>query len=393
MNMQNDPIMRRYGTKEDESSVDTVTEEGGEAVQEAAPVKEQAEEQPAKEEQGKEQSVSSGEEQQSESVANDFNAKMKELFETDDVELLRQKLELANKYDEMDGKYKATQENLDAYQKFLDEAIDPSNYFATDEGMFVENAKKKFPTLNYSTASMLIEQDAKDMSPLRALVLNELVENADVGLSESEAEHIVLQDLNLDKSDVEDMDKDSTEYKNLLIKAKKAKRNLASVQDEAKQLPERQTLVDFVENHKKSRDEAKSAVRQEWEQKLPELKERLKTLTVKDGEGDVYTYEIPDSWFDGQAEQLFATVQKNGLKPDSAGIQEAVSNLEAFYLNENRAKVFRAFEKDLRSKWQVETDEKYGTQKPSGVTKETAVSQETKTDWGAMKPPRKKFVI
>lgn len=318
---------------------------------------------------------------------------LKSLFGLDDVEAIRKRIELGAKYEELESTHRMVADELNGYKEFVDKAINPSSYFSSEDDMYVQNAKMKYPKLPYAAAEKLIQVEAKDISALDALVLNEMVQHADVGLSMDEAESLVLDNLGMTKEDLSEMEEGSLEHKKMQTRAKLARQQLASVQAEVRSKPEAQTVVDFLEKRKGEVQESQETIKKAWEGKMADVVGAIKNLTIKDEAGDVYTFEVPESFIKDMESVLMDNVVARGLQPDEKGLQEVKQNLQAYFWRDNAPKVLRAFEEDIRSKIQVEMDEKYGTQKPSNLSKDVAVTQEDKNSFESMKPTRRRIVI
>ena len=368
-------MMKHYAAKES-------TEE----VTETAPATPEVESKPA-------ESVEKVDEKKAEESRADQPTDLKSLFGLDDVEAIKKRIELGAKYEELESTHRTVVDELNGYKEFVDKAINPSSYFSSEDDMYVQNAKMKYPKLPYAAAEKLIQQDAKDISALDALVLNEMVQHADVGLSMDEAESLVLDNLGMTKEDLSEMEEGSLEHKKMQTRAKLARQQLASVQAEVKSKPEAQTVVDFLEKRKGEVQESQEAIRKAWDGKMADVVGAIKNLTIKDEAGDVYTFEVPESFIKDMETVLMDNVVARGLQPDEKGLQEVKQNLQAYFWRDNAPKVLRAFEEDIRSKIQVEMDEKYGTQKPSNLSKDVAVTQEDKNSFEAMRPVRKRIVI
>jgi len=324
-------------------------------------------------------------------VENTPTVDLKSIFGIDDVEVLKRQFDLGAKYKEDESVRNALKEDLEGYKAFVDKAINPASFFSSEEGMYVESAKMKYPRLDYAAASKLIKQDAKDMKPLEALVLNEMLQNAEVDLSVDEAEMLVLETLGMTKEDVVDAEPGSYEDKKMQTKAKIARQQIASVQAELKQKPEAQTLVDFMEKHKAQSVETEETIKKAWAGKMAETVGSIKNLTIKDEAGEVYAFEVPESYIKEMEDVMMANVVSRRLQPTEEGVEEVQKNLHAYFWRDNAPKLLRAFEKDIRSKILVEIDEKFGTAKPSNLDKDVAISQNDGDSYQSMKPKFKSF--
>jgi hypothetical protein len=260
-------------------------------------------------------------------------------------------------------------QELEGYKKFADEAIDPMKYFADEDGFFVETLRKKYPNLERTTASKLVGSDVKDMDDFQALVLSEVVKHSDIGLREDEAEARILKRMGLEsKEDIEDMS--NMDKKLLKVDAKEAKSYLAREQDEAKKTPERISPADFLAQHQKAKEEVESEVRKAYEPIAGSIVERVKEM-VKEGDEELFQIAPDEAYMQELKQYAIEGAVKRGLDTSEASQQEVLLNLKAKFWADNAGKVLKAFETNLRTKWQAEVDAKYSNHKPVEIQRES----------------------
>jgi len=270
-----------------------------------------------------------------------------------------------------------TQE-LEGYKKFADEAIDPMKYFADEDGFFVETLRKKYPNLDRTTASKLVGSDVKDMDDFQAMVLSEVVKHSDIGLREDEAEARILKRMGLEsKEDIEELS--SMDKKLLKVDAKEAKALLAREQEEAKKTPERTSPADFLAQHQQSKAEREAEVRKAYEPLADSIVAKVKEM-VKEGDEELFQIAPDDSYMQELKQYAVDGAVKRGLDTSEESQQEVLLNLKAKFWADNAGKVLKAFETNLRTKWQAESDAKYANHKEVGIQKESDTMSKPKDE-------------
>lgn len=301
-----------------------------------------------------------------------FEAKMKGLIgKAATVEEVKEWFETAGKYQEVQGKYTAACKELEAYRVFADEAIDPMKYFASKEGLYRENAIRKYPNLEPAAAMKLAGRDAKDLSDEEALVLREVVRNAEVGLREDEARLVVLDSLKL--ASFEELDNLSpTERKLLSVKAKEARTFLAREQEAVRVDPEKLTPVDFLERHRAGREEAQNNAEKAY---VPIIDGIISSVEgpVRDGEEELLTIKMEGEYKSKLKEAALRIVRDNRLEDTEENREILTKAVCAMAWNENAGRWIKAALSARETRLREEYDQKYANHKPVGLQQEKLV--------------------
>lgn len=270
-------------------------------------------------------------------------------------------------------------DELAKYKAFVDEAVDPMSYFANEESFFVNTLKKKYPDLGLDTAAKLVSQDVKDMDDFDAMVLSEVVKHSDIGLREDEAEAKVLKRLGIEsRDDINDMS--ATDRKLMRVEAKESKALLAREQEAAKEKPERKTPADFFTEHQKTKEQLQEQTRKAYEPIVDSIVEQVKEV-LKEGEEELFKIDPDETYMKELKEYAMDGAVRRMLDTSDESRKEVLQNIRAKFWADNAAKVLKAYETTLRSKWQAEVDAKFANHQEVGIQKEKDVTVEKKNSY------------
>jgi hypothetical protein len=267
-----------------------------------------------------------------------------------------------------EAKLKEKDEELNSYKSFVEQAVNPSDFYANEEIRFLNEVIKKYPSLDYSVASRLVTQDAKELSDIEAITIAEAMENSDYGLRVDEAELKLLKRLGIEsREDIENLS--TTEKRLLAVDARKARAQIARTQEEVKKAPDRKTPEEFLSQHQATVNEVREASRKAYEPIIDALISKVEGK-VEHGGKELTTIKLDEGYRAELRKFALEQIANYRMGVDEENQKAVVNNIAYKVWGDKRGEILSAAIADAETRITQELEQKYNNHQPVDLIRE-----------------------
>jgi len=246
----------------------------------------------------------------------------------------------------------------------LRKGLDPMSYFTSEQNYIAEQLRKKYPDMDPLSIQKAVTTDLTKMDDLDVLALKDVIETPGYSGGEAMAKKILADDFGVDLSE-------PSEQWDELARAKieraaiKARKELSQFKTEV-EIPS----VRNEEDLKAERAQKLEDLKTKWRPAISQLSTGFDKITVPGEEpGQVrYEFVVPQSFRDGLP-QYFEDIITNGeLDPGDEVVADLIVERNKEFIYQNLGKILEAFEKDIRSGVQKQTDQNLNNNEPPNTS-------------------------
>lgn len=296
--------------------------------------------------------------------------------------------DMNQKVSTLDEELKSTKETLEGYKKYIEGIGDPSKLYPNDDIRYLSNVVTKYPSLDYTVASRLVTEDAKNLSDVDAIAIADAIENSEYSLRVDDAEVKLFERLGIESR--EDIEELSANKKRLLeVDARKARAIIARAQDEAKTSVERQTPEEFLSKHNQTVKEAIEGSRKAYEPIIDTLISKVEDVVEHNGK-QLTTIKLEEEYKKELRDFALEQIGNFRMGADEESQKQVINNIQYKVWGDKRGEILSAAIADAETRITQELEKKYNNHTPTDIqretTKETADSGAAKLIEGLPKP-------
>lgn len=278
----------------------------------------------------------------------------------------------------LEEELKSTKETLEGYKKYIEGVGDPSKLYPNDDIRYLSNVVTKYPSLDYTVASRLVTEDAKNLSDVDAIAIADAIENSEYSLRVDDAEVKLFERLGIESR--EELGDLSANKKRLLeVDARKARALIARTQEEAKTSVERQTPEEFLSKHNQTVKEAIESSRKAYEPIIDTLISKVEDVVEHNGK-QLTTIKLDDAYKEELKKFALEQIGNFRMGADEESQKQVINNIQYKVWGDKRGEILSAAIADAETRITQEIEQKYNNHTPTDIQRET--SKET-SDNGA----------
>jgi hypothetical protein len=283
--------------------------------------------------------------------------------------------EVSTKVQTLEEQLKEKEDTLAGYKSFAEAVVDPTSLYANDDIRFLNNVVKKYPSLDYSVASRLVTQDAKELSDVDAIAIADAMENSEYSLRVDEAELKLMKRLGIESREELD-DLSAAEKRLLAVDARKARALIARTQEEVKQAQTKQSPEEFIGKHQQTVKEQVAQSKKAYEPIIDTLIAKVEGVVEHNGK-QLTTIKLDEAYKKELKDFALEQIGNFRMGSDEESQKAVINNIQYKVWGDKRGEILSAMESDIRTQVTQEIEQKYTNHKPTNIQAEATKTVES----------------
>ena len=285
---------------------------------------------------------------------------------------------LGTKYSELEkeqGEAKRELESLRLSNAELKKGLDPLAHFSSESAYVAEQLRKKYPDMDAVAIQQAVTKDLSLVSDLDVLALQDVIKHPGVSGGETMSKRILAGKYGIDLSEPI-AEWDEVAKAQIERDAFDARREINSFKKEV-EIP----VVKSEEDIRAARANKAADLQKKWDPVMTQLTKLDKITIPREEEGQVFEFEVPQSFRDELPEYFKTMIISGELEPGEETVKLLIEQRNKEFVYKNLDKIMGSFEADLLSSVQEQTDKELGNTAPANTqTKPPAGEPESGTE-------------
>ena len=268
------------------------------------------------------------------------------------------------KYSELESKYNENSqayESLQAQHEEIKKGLNPLKHFSSEQAYIAEQLRIKYPGMDPVAIQRAVTRDLTVMSDLDVLALQDTIRHPGAKGGEAMAKRILAEKHGVDLSEPADQWDDMAVAK-IEREALEARAQIKDFQGEV-ELP----ATKSEEELKVERANQTKELQQKWTPAMTELTGFDKITIPGKEEGQVFEFEVPQSFRDELPEYFNNIIVNAELEPGPETVKFLIKQRNKDFVYQNLDKIREAIEADLTSRLTKQTDAELNNTTPANT--------------------------